>query len=245
MLSDNDARAQSFGLDSALTFDFPVASKTGTSSEFRDNWAIGYTPEFTVGVWVGNFDGSPMRNISGVTGAAPVMHSVMSHLHERFGTSWFNRPIDIVSAQIDKISGKQSNQGVYEWFVKDNLPPFETSDDRDFLGREKLGPEYAEWFASTDNHLRQLTFISAAEPADLKILSPLPGTVYYLDTDLPPSSRQVRLRITGVKAKWYSDTLICFTENDEPMVELKPGRHRLVVTCNGQRLDTWIQVVEL
>jgi hypothetical protein len=109
----------------------------------------------------------------------------------------------------------------------------------------KLGLEYAEWFASADNHLRQRTFISAAQPAQLIILSPLPGTVYYLDADMPPSSRQVLLRSTGVKAKWHSDTLICFTENDEPMVELKPGRHRLVVTCNGQRLNTWIQIVEL
>jgi penicillin-binding protein 1C len=245
MLSDNDARAQAFGLDSALTFDFPVACKTGTSSEFRDNWAIGYTPEFTVGVWVGNFDGSPMRNISGVTGAAPVMHSVMSHLHERFGTSWFKQPTDIVFARVDQISGKQSRQGVNEWFVKGSLPLVETSDDRDILGRAKLGHEYAEWFASADNNLRQRTFISTVDPPQIEILSPLPGTVYYLDADLPQSSRQVRLRITGVKAKWHSDTLICFTMNDEPMVELKPGRHRLVVNCNGRRLNTWIQVVEL
>ena len=245
MLSDNDARAQAFGLDSALTFDFPVACKTGTSSEFRDNWAIGYTPEFTVGVWVGNFDGSPMCNISGVTGAAPVMHSVMTHLHERFGTSWFKRPSAIVSARVDQISGKQSRQGVNEWFVKGSLPPIETPEDRDILGRSKLGPEFAEWFASADNNLRQRTFISTAEPAQIRILSPLPGTVYYLDADLPQSSRHVRLRITGVNAKWHSDTLVCFTENDEPMIELKPGRHRLAVNCNGQRLNTWIQVVEL
>ena len=245
MLSDNDARAQAFGLDSALSFDFPVACKTGTSSEFRDNWAIGYTPEFTVGVWMGNFDGSPMRNVSGVTGAAPVMHSVMTHLHERFGTSWFKRPSDVISAKVDRISGKLSRQGVNEWFVKGSLPQVETSDDRDMLGRAKLGREYAEWFDSADNNLRQHTFISTVEPAQIKILSPLPGTVYYLDPDLPQSSRQVQLRITGVNAKWHSDTLFCFTENDEPMVELEAGRHRLVVNCNGRRLNTWIQVEEL
>ena len=73
----------------------------------------------------------------------------------------------------------------------------------------------------------------------------MPGTVYYLDADLPPSSRQVRLRITGVNAKWHSDTLVCFTENDESVIELKPGRHRVVVNCSGRRLNTWIQVLEL
>ncbi|HET6406318.1 MAG TPA: transglycosylase domain-containing protein, partial [Chthoniobacteraceae bacterium] len=59
ILSDNAARIPSFGTDSPLRFDFPVACKTGTSTDYRDNWAIAFTPEFTVGVWVGNFDGSP------------------------------------------------------------------------------------------------------------------------------------------------------------------------------------------
>src|SRR5207253_2712682 len=76
ILSDNAARTLAFGAHSALRFDFPVACKTGTSTDFRDNWAIGFTPEFTVGVWVGNFDGTPMERVSGVTGAAPVLHDV-------------------------------------------------------------------------------------------------------------------------------------------------------------------------
>lgn len=78
ILSDNAARNMAFGAESPLRLDFPVACKTGTSSDFRDNWAFGYTPEFTVGVWVGNFDGSPMQNVSGVSGAAPILHSVLS-----------------------------------------------------------------------------------------------------------------------------------------------------------------------
>src|SRR5512137_1905905 len=65
ILSNTSARAMAFGVDSPLRFEFPVACKTGTSSDFRDNWAFGYTPEFTVGVWVGNFDGSPMERVSG------------------------------------------------------------------------------------------------------------------------------------------------------------------------------------
>lgn len=68
VLADNRARALVFGLETPLRFDFPVACKTGTSTDYRDNWAVGYTPEFTVAVWAGNFDGSPMRGVSGVTG---------------------------------------------------------------------------------------------------------------------------------------------------------------------------------
>ena len=77
MLSDNSARTLAFGAESPLRFGFPVVCKTGTSSDLRDNWAFGYTPEFTVGIWVGNFDGTPMEHVSGITGAAPIWHDVM------------------------------------------------------------------------------------------------------------------------------------------------------------------------
>ena len=77
MLSDNGARAASFGLESALRFDARVAAKTGTSKGFRDNWVVGYTRRVTVGVWVGNFDGTPMRGVSGITGAGPTFRAIM------------------------------------------------------------------------------------------------------------------------------------------------------------------------
>ena len=71
ILSDNDARAYMFGRGGSLEFPFPVAAKTGTSTAYHDNWAVGYTREVTVGVWVGNFDRTPLRDSSGVTGAGP------------------------------------------------------------------------------------------------------------------------------------------------------------------------------
>lgn len=77
ILADDLARAASFGRGSALAFSFPVAAKTGTSKGFRDNWAVGYTRERTVAVWVGNFDGRPMRGSSGITGAGPLFHAAM------------------------------------------------------------------------------------------------------------------------------------------------------------------------
>ncbi|HPB98634.1 MAG TPA: penicillin-binding protein 1C, partial [Polyangiaceae bacterium] len=69
ILADRHARLAAFGPNSALELPFPVAAKTGTSKGFRDNLAVGYTPKATVAVWVGNFDGSPMNGVSGVTGA--------------------------------------------------------------------------------------------------------------------------------------------------------------------------------
>lgn len=72
ILSDNDARTPMFGPNSVLNLPFPVAAKTGTSNDYRDNWTLGYTADIAVGVWVGNADYSPMHDITGVTGAAPI-----------------------------------------------------------------------------------------------------------------------------------------------------------------------------
>lgn len=83
MLSDANARAATFGIDSALRLPFWAAVKTGTSKGLRDNWCIGYSRAFTVGVWVGNLEGDPMRAVSGVSGAAPVWRDVMLALHPR------------------------------------------------------------------------------------------------------------------------------------------------------------------
>jgi penicillin-binding protein 1C len=83
ILADPHARAHSFGRRSVLEMPFPAAVKTGTSSDFHDTWTVGYTRDYTVGVWVGNFDGSPMRGVSGVTGAGPLWNRIMLHLYER------------------------------------------------------------------------------------------------------------------------------------------------------------------
>lgn len=81
ILADRGARGLTFGLENALATPFWSAVKTGTSKDMRDNWCIGYSDRFTVGVWVGNFDGSPMQDVSGVSGAAPVWLEVMGYLH--------------------------------------------------------------------------------------------------------------------------------------------------------------------
>jgi penicillin-binding protein 1C len=82
ILADNAARARTFGLDSALVTSGFAAVKTGTSKDMRDNWCIGFTDRYTVGVWVGNASGEAMHNVSGVSGAAPVWQAVVRHLHQ-------------------------------------------------------------------------------------------------------------------------------------------------------------------
>jgi membrane peptidoglycan carboxypeptidase len=82
ILDDDAARAPAFGRNSDLALPFPAAVKTGTTNDFRDNWTLGYTPGVVVGVWVGNTDGHPMRNSSGVRGAAPIWRIVMEYIHD-------------------------------------------------------------------------------------------------------------------------------------------------------------------
>ena len=255
ILSDNTARTLAFGAESPLRFDFPVACKTGTSSDFRDNWAFGYAPEFTVGVWVGNFDGSPMQNVSGVSGAGPILHSLFERLHERYGTTWYDVPSAITEAWVHTLTGKRITEGnaarfhvfeaAREKFVSSMLPPFEGPDDYDSAGRVRLGSEYREWLACADNWLGGRAVLAGNE-ASVHILFPLPGTTFYLDPDLPQGGRQVHLLADGTGAlQWSSDSLECREEEGQRIALLTEGRHRLVARDPGTGVEarTWVNVL--
>ncbi len=81
ILSDRQARALTFGLENPLATRYWTAVKTGTSKDMRDNWCIGFSRRYSVGVWIGNFNGSPMHDVSGISGAAPAWAAIMEHLH--------------------------------------------------------------------------------------------------------------------------------------------------------------------
>ena len=250
MLSDPAARAQAFGLQSPLRFDFPVACKTGTSTDFRDNWAMAYTPEFTVGVWVGNFDGSPMHEVSGVTGAAPIMHAVMDHLHARFGTTWFPQPANIVERAVHPLTGKlvgAAHPGaVREKFLRNHLPPTESAADYDSAGRVVLGAEYREWAGSAENLLAGRV-ICEDRSQTLRLVAPRPGTTFLIDPDLP-SSRRVAVQASGVEAPvWESQSMRFEASAGRTFALLTEGEHRIVVRdpATGRRAETWIRVKSL
>ncbi len=102
VLSDRASRSSTFGLENSLATPFWSAVKTGTSKDMRDNWCIGYTRRFTVGVWVGNSSGAPMRDITGMTGAAPVWLGVVTYLHQRFGEPPEEaRPRGLVASRVE------------------------------------------------------------------------------------------------------------------------------------------------
>lgn len=107
MLQDNGARLEAFGPSSELRIgNKPVSVKTGTTNDYRDNWTIGYTPDFLVATWVGNNDHTPMSGIiSGVTGAAPIWHKIMDHLLEGKTITLNRQPSSVVERFICMPSG--------------------------------------------------------------------------------------------------------------------------------------------
>ncbi|MDI6792701.1 MAG: transglycosylase domain-containing protein [bacterium] len=105
ILSDPVARVPAFGYENPLSLPDAVAVKTGTSKGYRDNWTVGYTPNFTVGVWMGNFNARSMRNVSGISGAAPLFRNIIFRLRD-YGLGWgFQEPSGIVRCRICPISG--------------------------------------------------------------------------------------------------------------------------------------------
>lgn len=109
VLSDPGSRVDSFGERNVLDLPFPFAAKTGTSKGFRDNVAVGATPGFTVAVWVGNMDGSPMRGVSGVTGAGPLLRDVALSAARRRDTGAFSvAPGDLEEIEICTLSGRRA-----------------------------------------------------------------------------------------------------------------------------------------
>jgi membrane peptidoglycan carboxypeptidase len=105
ILADPYARMRAFGLESVLDIGRPAAAKTGTTTDWRDNWTVGYTPDRAVGVWVGNADGSPMEAVSGITGAGPVWRAVMQAAHRDLPAHAFARPAGLIEADICSDSG--------------------------------------------------------------------------------------------------------------------------------------------
>lgn len=127
ILRDPVARIAGFGLQTPFDFPFPVAVKTGTSHHFTDNWAVGVTGGFTVAVWVGNFSGRPMRKVSGVTGAGPLLHRAVLAAARRFDPGELPSPADVGAERfrICRTSGALAGAqcpASDEWFLPGTHP---------------------------------------------------------------------------------------------------------------------------
>jgi penicillin-binding protein 1C len=215
ILADRSARAGTFGLESWLATPYWAAAKTGTSKDMRDNWAVGYSRKFTIGVWVGNAAGDPMHDVSGVSGAAPVWREVMDWLHR--GEPNTGRP---------RIESRPPPPpaGVVKTAIR-----FEAE-------RE---PARQEWFiAGTERNLVR----SAASRELARIAYPVDGTVVALDPDIPPKLQVLPLKLSSAAEKdwrWRMDHQNLGRAISHAFWLPQPGHHRLSLEdARGRELDS-------
>jgi len=131
-LADPNARLKSFGEGNVLELSIPAAAKTGTTRNFRDNWTFGFTPRLLTAVWVGNSDASPMQNISGIDGAGPIWHDLMTYYIEQNAdrpgqtAASFHQPPGLIQKPVCAVSGlvpgDNCQEILNEWFVVGTEP---------------------------------------------------------------------------------------------------------------------------
>ena len=226
ILSDSHARARSFGVSSALSMPFPAAVKTGTSSDFRDTWTVGYTSDYTVAVWVGNFDGEPMRRLSGVAGAAPLWNRIMLHLHEQREPQPFPAPQGMALREICAQSGfaptPDCETVVTEYLWPEDLATYERPQSAAVLPRE-----YDEWLA--------LQHRAQTGRTGFRIIVPRNGDAYLVAPRLIGTQRLELQAAVGPGGG------VAWRMNGEPIGTgqalfwpLKPGRFTLEASSGGR-----------
>jgi penicillin-binding protein 1C len=222
ILSDDSARITGFGAESTLKLDRTAAVKTGTTTNFHDNWTIGYTPDLLVGVWVGNSGYEAMHNVTGLTGAAPIWHEVMRGLLQGHPDRPFERPDGLAQAEVCDLSGLLPAAACphtrLEWFIAGTNPTQADTFHQQVwidmltnsLANDATPMERRKSIAVLDlpieaqpwAHEQGLTLItdyaqlanSVSGLADpLVLLSPHPGTTYHIDSNFAPSAQQLQI----------------------------------------------------
>ncbi len=238
MLADPHARAKSFGVGSVLQMPFPAAVKTGTSSDFRDTWTVGFTRDYTVGAWVGNFDGSPMRGVSGVTGAGPLWNRIMLHLYERNAEAPpFPAPRGFVRAAMCATTGHAAAPGkdcpaiVQEWVLA-----------RDLAAMKRPAPavdgRYDSWLAVD----------SADRGGTIRIVFPQDGDVFVRNATanaLARREQQLALRaVGGSRVAWsVGGRPLALDATGNAFWPLRIGTWRIVASAGARRDVVTIHVV--
>ena len=219
ILSDNEIRKKAFGRQSFLDFPFETAAKTGTSKDYRDSWTVGYTSRYVIGVWVGNFSGESMKNISGVFGAGRIFQQIMRHL-EKKQNHRFSYPEEWQKVSICRLSGKLAQR--FCPVQTEFLPPL---DDNLKLCLENHGDED----------------MSAQNRHGKLIISPVEGETYLLDPHSPEEFQRVPFEINsapdGFSYSLNGQSHLPFDFTNKIPLKLEPGDHSITVYKNGTMVD--------
>ncbi len=223
ILSDNDARVLSFGENSILQLDRTAAVKTGTTNDFHDNWTVGYTPDLVVGVWAGNADNTPMRGVTGVSGAGPIWHYFMRTVLAGEPDKAFPQPPGLIKVEVCGLSGLLPTPDCpyrrWEWFAAGLQPVAKDTFYRRVRIDKQTGvlaaastpsevvvsqlaldlpPALHPWARAQELLLLDDLLLASAVDgetavAPLRLISPDPNTVYRLSPSLPPEAQKIQL----------------------------------------------------
>ncbi len=217
ILSDNQARSRAFGSRNFLEFPFDVAVKTGTSKDFRDAWTIGFTKNYLVGVWTGNFSGKMMNSVSGGWGAGRIFHQVMRLVTDR-ERPCFTYPDKYSRVRFCRATGLPA--GRYCNYSTELVE-----------GNEETGPVCTA--CSGDG---QGTGNMESGQSGPRIISPVNGETFIIDPQLPASAQEIPVKITAGKdtsAKYFfsidDGDRVPFNGNFEKTLPLKRGSHRITL----------------
>ena len=243
ILSDRYARMPVFGSAQVLRVDRPAAVKTGTSTDWRDNWTVGYSPDRVVGVWVGNASGAPMHAISGVSGAGPVWHAGMLAAHHGLPPRAFAVPAGVVPAAVCADSGLSPASGCaatrMEWFVAGTAPagavghsqrqgagapPHQTRPPRRNDDNDAMVPVAARPAPTTD-----------ATPA---LVTPAPGAVFSFAAGIPRERQQI-----AIEARAASDAAqVTLLLDGAPLAVFEQPPYRTLWPLERGDHRVWVEV---
>ncbi len=243
ILADRDARVPGFGLETPLDLPFAAATKTGTSRHFTDNWAVAVAREFTVAAWVGDFSGRAMEGVSGVTGAAPLMHRAVLRVARRYPPGTLPTPSDAgaVPVRICRLSGLAATDRcpqMAEWVPAGHTPAAHC--DWHAPDGVRLPEEYADWAGARTCGQADPPVHLSDRPPVLRILSPRDGDRYRIPPDVPARYATLPLRAsTSDRVRWYVDGRAVTLER----WTLVPGQHVVrAETDRGEREEVRIEV---
>ena len=189
IMADPLARTRTFGTDSVLGTRFWSAVKTGTSKDMRDNWAMGFSQRYTVGVWVGNASGAPMWDVSGTSGAAPIWAAVMGYLHKNEASRAPTPPAGLVQGRAQ--FGSQLEAARTEWFI--------AGTEQALFATDSIANNARRTGASSQKDLK-----NTQKPSDetagspLRITTPANGSIIALDPDIPPNRQRLNFSAEGL-----------------------------------------------
>jgi penicillin-binding protein 1C len=260
ILSDDRARTTGFGINSVLQIGRTAAVKTGTTTNFHDNWTIGYTPDLLVGVWVGNSNYQAMHNVTGLTGAAPIWAETMRSILEGQPDKKFVQPEGLIRTEVCDLSGllptETCSHTKMEWFIAGTQPTtFDTFYKRSSTGELVLDipAEARNWAHSQGLPLVDDANATPRETSRLILTSPIDNTIYRITPDLDLSTQQLSLStLTAPDLKqvtFFVDGFALTILSAPPYKTwwtLSPGSHRFWaegVTTSGEKVKSKVVIV--